>query len=174
MKARTIRYFLAFLFAVASGRLHAADSTRRLYNPAANAANDIAGLLTRAKSENKRLLLQIGGNWCVMCYRLNAFVQTDTVLKKLVTENYIVYHLNYSRENKNEAYLKTIGSPQRFGFPVLVVLDERGQPLATKWSAALQRGNGYDFEKVKLFLNEWKPVKRDSTFSNAHMRSVRK
>ena len=115
----------------------------------------MAQLLLKAKEENKRLLLQVGGNWCVMCYRLNAFVKLDTVLKKLIAENYIVYHLNYSPENKNEAYLKTIGSPQRYGFPVLVVLDGSGTRLHTQPGGALQKGNGYSFEKVKAFLETW-------------------
>lgn len=133
---------------------HAADSTR-LYNPAADAAKDVAKLVLKAKAEHKRVLLQIGGNWCVMCYRLHAFLQTDAVLKNLLAESYVVYHLNYSPENKNPAYLKTIGSPQRFGFPVLVVLDSDGKPLRTQDSGGLQQGNGYSFEKVKAFLEQW-------------------
>jgi thiol:disulfide interchange protein len=135
-------------------KVHAADTTR-LYNPAADAAKDVAQLLIKAKEQNKRVLLQIGGNWCVQCYRLNAFIQMDTVLKKLVAEKYLVYHLNYSPQNKNLAYLKTIGSPQRFGFPVLVVLDDTGKPLRTEESGALQKGNGYSFEKVAAFLQQW-------------------
>lgn len=126
----------------------AADSTRRLYNPAAHAAADVANLLAKARAANKRVLLQVGNNRCVMCYRLNAFLQTDTVLKKLLAENYMMYHLNYSNENKNAVYLKTIGSPQRFGFPVLVVLDGNGTPLHTQPSPPLVRGNGYSFEKL--------------------------
>jgi thiol:disulfide interchange protein len=146
---------LVFLFLLLGAlRAHAADTTR-LYNPAADAAKDVAQLLVKANEQHKRVLLQIGGNWCVQCYRLNAFIHTDTVLKKLVAEKYLIYHLNYSSQNKNLAYLKTIGSPQRFGFPVLVVLDDAGKPLRTEVSGALQRGNGYDFEKVKAFLLQW-------------------
>jgi thiol:disulfide interchange protein len=133
-----------------------AGDTTRLYNPTADAAKDVAQLLAQAKEGHKRVLLQVGGNWCVMCYRLNAFIKTDTVLKKLLDANYILYHLNYSPENKNRAYLKTIGSPERFGFPVLVVLDAAGKPLHTQESGALQRGNGYSFEKVKAFLEQWR------------------
>jgi thioredoxin-related protein len=129
----------------------------RLYNPAADAAKDVAALLARAKSENKNILLQIGGNSCVMCYRFNAFVQTDTALKKLAEENYITYHLNHSRENKNERYLKTIGAPQRSGLPAFAVLDATGRLLHTQSGTGLQRGNGYDTDKVKTFFMQWAP-----------------
>jgi len=140
---------------------HAGDSTK-LYDPAANAAKDVAQLLLKARREKKRLLLQVGGNWCVPCYRLNAFIQTDTVLKKLTEANYIVYHLNYSPQNKNETYLKSIGSPQRFGVPVLVILDSAGGWLYTKEGGALQKGNGYSFEKVYAFLTQWMPARKEN------------
>jgi hypothetical protein len=67
-----------------------------------------------------------------------------------------VYHLNYSKENKNLDYLKKLGYPQRFGFPVLVVLDgATGAVLHTQDSGLLEKGNGYDTDKIKSFLRNW-------------------
>jgi thioredoxin-related protein len=147
--------FLICLFMLVSASAQAQRS--RLYNPAADAAKDVAALLVRAKGENKNVLLQIGNNGCVMCYRFNAFVQTDTALKKLAEKNYIIYHLNHSRENKNERYLKTIGAPQRSGLPAFAVLDTTGRLLHTQSGTGLQRGNGYDTDKVKTFFMQWAP-----------------
>jgi hypothetical protein len=78
-------------------------------------------------------------------------------MKKLLNDNYVLYHLNYSKENKNLEYLKKLGYPQRFGFPVLVVLNADGKQLHTQDSALLEKGNGYDEEKVKSFLRSWAP-----------------
>jgi hypothetical protein len=102
--------------------------------------------------------VQVGGNWCVWCYRFNAFVKTDTLLKQLVADNYLVYHLNYSKENKNLDVLAKLDYPQRFGFPVLLVLDATGRRLHTQDSGLLERGNGYDENKVKTFLQSWSPA----------------
>lgn len=135
-----------------------ANDTTKLYNPAANVAKDVAVALAKAKRENKHVLLQIGGNWCVWCYRFNNFVATDSTLKKLLDDNYVVYHLNYSKENKNLDYLKKLGYPQRFGFPVLVVLDADGNRLHTQNSGYLEKDKGYDFEKVKGFFKDWSPA----------------
>lgn len=132
------------------------DSTK-LYNPRANVEKDVAMALQKAKLEKKQVLLQIGGNWCVMCYRLNSFLLLDTTLKQLLNDNYVFYHVNYSNENKNLAYLKKLNNPQRFGFPVLVVLNAEGELLHTQNSVLLQKGNGYDTEKVKSFLKNWSP-----------------
>lgn len=146
--------FIFFICMFFSLQAAASDSTK-LYNPSANAEHDVAMLLQKAKSEGKHVLLQVGGNWCVWCYRFNAFVQTDSALKKLLDNNYLVYHLNYSKENKNLAYLAKLGYPQRFGFPVLVVLDADGTRLHTQDSGMLEKGNGYDDKKVTAFLNNW-------------------
>ena len=152
--------FLFILFLLIQFSAGATD-TSRLYNPAANAAKDVEAAVARAKKEKKHVLLQVGGNWCIWCYRFNSFVQTDSLLKKLVHSNYVVYHLNYSKENKNLDYLKKLGYPQRFGFPVFIVLDAAGTRLHTQDSGLLEKGNGYDYDKVKAFLKDWAPAAFD-------------
>src|SRR5206468_5606885 len=117
-----------------------ASDSSYLYKPYANVEQDVAAALVKAKKENKHVLLQIGGNWCVWCYRFNSFVQLDTSLKNILDKNYVLYHLNYSKENKNLDYLKKLGFPQRFGFPVLVVLDANGKQLHTQDSSLLEKG----------------------------------
>lgn len=151
-----MRLFVIFLLLITL-QAGANDSTR-LYNPKANAEKEVAQLLPKAKAENKNILLQIGGNWCLMCYRLNAFIQTDSTLKGLLKDNFVSYHLNYSPENKNSAYLASLGNPQRYGFPVLLVLNAEGKLLHTQNMALLLKGNGYDYDKMKAFFEKWRPV----------------
>jgi len=151
-----MRPFILSLVLLISVSAFASDSSF-LYNPYANAEKDVAAALIKAKKENKHVLLQIGGNWCIWCYRFNSFVQTDSTLKRILDNNYVVYHLNYSNENKNLDYLAKLGYPQRFGFPCLVVLDASGKRLHTQDSALLEKGNGYDFDKVKNFFINWSP-----------------
>lgn len=157
---------LFFFFLLFSLPVFASDSTK-LYNPYANAEQDVAKLLQKAKQENKHLLLQVGGNWCVGCYRFNAFVQTNPALKKLVDNNYLVYHVNYSKENKNLPLLARLGYPQRFGLPVLVVLDANGKRLHTQDSGMLVKGNGYDEQKVTAFFINWAPAAVNSVLYEA-------
>ncbi len=152
--------FLFCLLLLATLSARAGDSTK-LYDPKANAAKDVAQLVEKAKADKKRVLLQVGGNWCIWCYRYDAFVKGDSALKRLTDENFVVYHLNYSPENKNLETLKTLGFPQRFGFPVFVILDEKGTRLHTQDSALLEKGKSYDAEKVKSFLQAWTPKALD-------------
>lgn len=128
------------------------------YHPEANAAADIAGLIKKAQAENKNIMIQAGGNWCIWCLRFNNFVQTTPELKEIVDKNYIYYHLNYSPENKNEKIFAKYGNPgEKFGYPVFIVLDKNGKQIHTQDSAVLEEGKGYSTAKVKDFLNAWVP-----------------
>jgi thioredoxin-related protein len=146
---------LIILAMLISAKSFANDTTRQLYRPYAQVEKEISALLTKARTEKKHVLLQVGNNACIMCYRFNSFVQLDSLLRHTLYNKYIVYHVNYSKENRNLEYMKKLGNPQRFGFPVFVVLDENGKRLHTQNSSLLLKGNGYDFQKVKSFLEKW-------------------
>lgn len=128
------------------------------YDAKANAEKDIQALIANAKKENKNIMIQAGGNWCIWCLRFNQYVQTTPELKKLVDDNYLYYHLNWSPDNKNEKIFAKYGNPgDKFGYPVFIVLDKNGKQIHTQDSAVLEDGKGYSLEKVKTFFNSWKP-----------------
>ena len=130
------------------------------YNETENATAKIAELVKKAKKENKNIILQAGGNWCIWCLRFNNFVQTTPELKTLVDNNYVYYHLNFSPKNKNEKVFAKYGNPgEKYGYPVFIVLDKTGKMIHTQDSSVLEEGKGYSLEKVKTFFNEWKPSK---------------
>lgn len=132
-----------------------------IYNPEANAEQQIKTAVAEAAKENKHVLVQIGGNWCIWCVRFHNLVNSNDTLKQLVNDNYVVVHLNYSKENKNEKMLAKLGYPQRFGFPVFVVLDKKGNRIHTQNSGYLEEGKGHSKEKVAEFLKQWSPSALD-------------
>ncbi len=127
------------------------------YDPMADGRQQIKTAVAQAKKDNKHVLLQIGGNWCSWCLLLNKLYETDSDVAKALNDNYILVHLNTSPENKNEDILAELGYPQRFGFPVLVVLDQNGMRIHTQNSAYLEKGKGHDPKKVIGFLKDWSP-----------------
>lgn len=146
---------------VAANKKRAAEEKAKLpkpYNATENAEAKIAEMVKKAKAENKNIILQAGGNWCIWCLRFNNFVQTTPELKEVVDENYLYYHLNYSPENKNEKVFAKYDNPgAKFGYPVFVVLDQDGKMIHTQDSAVLEEGKGYSKEKVKDFFEKWVP-----------------
>ena len=128
------------------------------YDATENAEARITELVKKAKAENKNIILQAGGNWCIWCLRFNNYVQTTPELKEIVDKNYLYYHLNYSPENKNEKVFAKYDNPgAKFGYPVFVVLDQNGKMIHTQDSAVLEEGKGYSKEKVKAFFEKWSP-----------------
>ena len=131
-----------------------AQQAVKIYNPDADAKKDVASAVAKASAEGKHVFLQIGGNWCPWCVRFHKMVAENLKLDSLVKANYEVVEVNFSKENDNHELLATLGYPQRFGFPVFVILDGTGKVLHTQDSGYLEQDKGYSQEKVeRLFLN---------------------
>lgn len=128
-----------------------------LYNPQLDGKLQIKQAIELAQKNNKHVLIQVGGNWCPWCIRFHKFLNKVPKIDSLVQSSYIYVPLNYSRENKNEESLKLLEFPQRFGFPVLVILDQNGKRIHTQNSALLEKEQSYDTTKVFQFLQHWTP-----------------
>lgn len=156
------RSILTVLFLLAGfAAAFAQEAAPKIYNPAADAKADIKSTVAKAEKEGKHVMLQVGGNWCSWCLRFNKMVTEDKQLDSALNANYVIYHLNYSKENKNEEVLAGLGYPQRFGFPVFVILDGKGNRLHTQNSAYLEQDKGYNKEKVMEFFKQWSPKALD-------------
>ena len=51
-----------------------------------------------------------------------------------------------------------LSNPARFGFPVLVILDEKGNVIHIQDSSYLEEGQGYNAKKVEGFFQKWTPT----------------
>lgn len=152
------KYFVSLAVLFLSFAAFSQDMTKfNLYKPADDAEKEIAAAVKEAKKAGKFVFIQIGGNWCIWCARFNDFVTNDPSLDSAVQKNFVVYHMNYSKENFNAKLLAKYGYPQRFGFPVFLVLDDKGNLLHTQNSGYLEEGKGYSKEKVLEFFDQWSP-----------------
>jgi thioredoxin-related protein len=128
-----------------------------IYNPNADAQKEVAEAVQKASVEGKHVFLQIGGNWCPWCIKFHRFVDNDSEIKTFVEGNFEVVKVNYDQKNKNEKLLASLGFPQRFGFPVFVILDGKGNRIHTQNSAFLEKDDSYDRERVLRFFKNWSP-----------------
>ena len=135
---------------------------KKLYEPNADATADIEAAVKKAAAENKFVLLQGGGNWCKWCIEFARFCKADKQLDSVISNNFVWYHLNYSKENQNMPVFAKYGYAQRFGFPVFIILNGKGERIHTQNSAYLEDGkSSYDKEKVMEFLEAWSPKALD-------------
>ena len=130
----------------------------KLYSPDADAEKDISAAVKKAKAENKFVLLQGGGNWCSWCIEFARFCKADPKIDSVLKAGFIWYHLNFSKENENKKIFAKYGYPQRFGFPVFIILNGKGERINTQNSEYLEDGKrSYNPQKVQAFLEMWAP-----------------
>ena len=154
-------YKVVLLLLVSVNMLQAQEKKINLYNPYENADSAMAIVQTKASKAGKHVLIQIGGNWCGWCIEFNRFTTTDKQMDSLLKADFVVYHLNYSKENLNKKMLEKFGFPQRFGFPVFIVLDNNGKQLHTQNSSYLEKDKSYSKEKIMEFLQHWNAIALD-------------
>jgi thioredoxin-related protein len=158
-----MKSFIFFGLCLISLSLSAQQESKKLYDPTANAAKDIAAAIKKATAEKKHVLIQAGGNWCSWCIEFARFAKADAQIDSIFNSSFVWYHLNYSKENKNETLLARYGFPQRFGFPVFIILNAKGDRIHTQSSEYLEDGKkSYDQKKVMGFLSAWTPNALDA------------
>jgi thioredoxin-related protein len=142
---------------ITSSFLFSQSEAVNIYNSEADAKADIVAAVKQAKAENKHVLLQIGGNWCPWCVKLHGMESTDREIDSLIKADYVRVLVNIPREKDQRDYdlLASLDNPQRFGFPVLVVLNQQGERIHTQDSWFLEQDKSYDKEKLVHFLKMW-------------------
>lgn len=156
---------IAFCLFLLSGSFVASAQNQKpaIYNPQANASAELAAAIKTANATNKHVLVQIGGNWCSWCIKFHNFTTTDAQLDSTLKADFVVLKINHSKEVPNLEVLEKLEYPQRFGFPVFVVLDGKGKRLHTQNSAYLEEDKGYSKKKLQEFLGHWSKSALDAS-----------
>jgi thioredoxin-related protein len=150
-----MKSFLSLVLLVAlSVTAFAQDKPQReKFDPKRDSAKDIQEAVKKATKENKRIMLDVGGEWCGWCHKLDNFFLTDKEAGDLLKKKFVVVKVNYSPENKNEAVLSKY--PKINGYPHLFVLDKNGKLLHSQDTGLLETGDHHDHDKVMTFLKKW-------------------
>lgn len=139
----------------------AQSNLKKVYDETSNPNIMIDQALAKAGKEGKFVVCQVGGNWCKWCLMFADFVEKDAEITQTINDNFVLSHINYNPKDKDnkeaQKMLQRLNKPQRFGFPVFVVLDSKGKVLHIQDSSFLEEGNGYDKAKVLRFFKNWTP-----------------
>lgn len=130
------------------------------FDPAADPFADVKVATVEAAKTGKRILLDVGGEWCIWCHRIDSFIEQHEEIYKFLHDNFVVVKVNYSKENKNEKFLAQF--PKVPGFPHFFVLDKDGKFLHSQDTGQLEKDKSYDAEKILNFFKEWASKKAGS------------
>lgn len=149
------RIFLFILISCSISTLYA--QLAKVYNEEINPMTQIDEAVKKAKENNHFVVCQVGGNWCVWCLRFADFIQKDTAIARVIDDNFEYIHVNYPRRGAAKDLMQRLNNPGRFGYPVFVVLNTKGEVIHIQDSSFLEEGEGYDPKKVLRFFNAWTP-----------------
>jgi thioredoxin-related protein len=131
----------------------AEPSKREKFDPKRDAERDIQNAVALAEKTGKRILLDVGGEWCSWCHKLDKFFEDNKDVAGFLRKKYVVVKVNFSPENKNEKVLSKY--PQISGYPHLFVLEKNGKLLHSQDTGLLESGDHHDRDKVFAFLKKW-------------------
>lgn len=161
-KILTITLVAIALFCVtANAQTEATTAPKKVYNEQINPLEQIDQAILQAKAEGKFVICQVGGNWCPWCLRFADFITNDSTINSVIEQNFVYIHVNYHPRKAGEvgkALMKRLNNAGRFGFPVLVVLDEEGQIIHIQDSGLLEEDKSYNQKKVLTFFKQWTPA----------------
>ncbi|MCB9910258.1 MAG: thioredoxin family protein [Planctomycetes bacterium] len=141
----------------ASAAIPASFYTVDHYDEARDASADLRATIARAQIEHKRILLQVGGDWCHWCKQMSHFLETNPAVRAAVEDNFVLMKVTWTMEHKNEAFLSQY--PQVEAFPHLFVLESDGTFLHSQGTSELEQGDGYNEAVYLKFLRAWAPSK---------------
>ena len=123
------------------------------YDPGRSAEQDLRNAVTEAQRTGKRILLEVGGEWCSWCHIMDKFFDQNPNLTKLRDTNYVTVKINFSKENENGKFLGQY--PKIPGYPHLFVLESNGKLLHSQFTGDLEQGQSYNLQKFTKFLEAW-------------------
>lgn len=163
----------------ADGETHNHDQVPhgiKVYDEKADARKDIASALAAAKRENRRVLIQWGGNWCEWCIALHRTFEKNADLKKTVSYEYDVVHVDAGLKGKNLDLAREYkANVEKDGYPYLTILDADGRVLANQETSGFEKkselgepigakdaNGGHDPKKVLEFLKQHQATPLDA------------
>lgn len=123
------------------------------FEPTRNPFTDLDSAIALTQKTNKKILLDVGGEWCIWCHKLDDFFEANKDITEFMKTHFVVLKVNYSKENKNEKFLSKY--PKIPGYPHFFILDSKGKFLHSQDTAALEKDGGHDRDKLLSFLKEW-------------------
>lgn len=101
------------------------------YDEKADADRQVAAAKARAKAKGKKLLIDLGGNWCADCRVLAGIIELPEV-KAFVQKHYEVVTVDIGRMDKNQQIAAHYGVTKLDGVPALLIVDPRTDRLINK------------------------------------------
>ena len=166
---------LAFIFLTASfySNIVLADETQSYiivsdklplfsteYDPQRDPFADGKTAIELAIKTQRRILIEVGGDWCKWCHILDKFIKSDPQLEQVLHNTFVVLKVNVSDENSNKKFLSAF--PKTLGYPHMYVTESDGHVVHSQDTGKFLVNLKYSKNKFLEFLKKWqlKPIRK--------------
>ena len=146
---------LVCLFALAL-QVHAAQSLpdySRAYDPLRNPFADGKAALELARNSNRKVLIEVGGEWCSWCHVLDRFLNAHPSLRRRLHETFVLLKVNVDATNDNAEFLSAF--PRTLGYPHMYITDSGGTILFSQDTAEFLQDGRYSEQRIQAFIDRW-------------------
>ena len=128
---------------------------RAPYDENADADAAVNAAFARAKKNGKRVLIDLGGNWCGDCIVLANLMQRPE-LKRFLAANFEIVSVDVGRFNKNLQIPARFGITQRLeGVPSVIIAETDGTFVNPGHIAALADARHMTPQAIADWLAQW-------------------
>ncbi len=123
------------------------------YDIQQDAFKDGAAAVELASRTNRRILIELGGDWCTWCKKMDVFFDNNPDIRQKLHETFVMLKINVSNENNNAEFLKAF--PKPLGYPHMYVSEYDGSILWSQDTAEFLKNGQYSREYFLTFFERW-------------------
>jgi thiol:disulfide interchange protein len=125
------------------------------YDTARNADADVDAAIARAKKSGKRVMIDLGGNWCADC-RILAGLMELPEMESFLRAHYEIVSVDVGRFNRNLQIPARYGITQRLeGVPAILVVTTDGKLVNPGRVSAIQDARHMTPQALADWLAQW-------------------
>ncbi|HCM48584.1 MAG TPA: thioredoxin family protein [Colwellia sp.] len=139
----------------------------KIYDEQRDPFKDATAAIGLAKKTNRQVLIEIGGNWCSWCHKMDSFLAKNPDVYKALHSQYVLLKISVSDSNENNDFMKSL--PPVLGYPHMYVSTAQGKIILSKDTAELLDDNDYSKSQWLNFLSDWSV---NSTLAQAQLATM--
>ena len=126
----------------------------QVYDPARDPFADGRAALKLAGETNRRVLIEVGGDWCRWCHVLDEFLAENKDIREQLHRHFVILKVNVSEANDNAEFMA--GFPKPLGYPHMYITEADGRIIFSKDTAELLENSRYSVKRFQQFIDKWK------------------
>ncbi|WNC68273.1 thioredoxin family protein [Thalassotalea nanhaiensis] len=152
--------FISFVSNAADGEL---PLYSKVYDEQRDPFKDAMAAITLAEQTDRNVLIEIGGDWCTWCHKIDDFLAANPDIYEALHANFVLLKVSVSDANENLKFMS--GLPPVLGYPHMYVSTGKGKVILSKDTAEFLVMEDYSRQKWLEFIDTWKAANNNQNIA---------